>query len=153
MYTILHIILIFSGLSENRNKYFEFVNIGYWTSVLGFVTHELAFPHVKHYFRNITLDIITMHVSKRHSQKLCDSNKISSNFNQRPPWQILKKDQRGEIIQHSGIVMEILKELSRMLNFSYILHDASSLDANEDMVNLNDTVCKKYTTYISSFDV
>uniref|UniRef100_A0A1I8M4L7 Ionotropic glutamate receptor C-terminal domain-containing protein n=1 Tax=Musca domestica TaxID=7370 RepID=A0A1I8M4L7_MUSDO len=106
------------GLSENRNKYFEFVNIGYWTSVLGFVTHELAFPHVKHYFRNITLDIITMH---------------------RPPWQILKKDQRGEIIQHSGIVMEILKELSRMLNFSYILHDASSLDANEDMVNLNDT--------------
>ncbi|XP_075148376.1 ionotropic receptor 93a [Haematobia irritans] len=104
------------GSFENRNKHFEFVNIGYWTSVLGFVTHELAFPHITHYFRNITLDIITIH---------------------RPPWQILKKDSSGKIIEHSGIVMEILKELSKMLNFTYVLHDATAMD--EEIRSQNDT--------------
>uniref|UniRef100_A0A905RZW6 Lig_chan-Glu_bd domain-containing protein n=1 Tax=Stomoxys calcitrans TaxID=35570 RepID=A0A905RZW6_STOCA len=103
---------------ENRNKYFDFVSIGYWTSVLGFVTHELAFPHITHYFRNITLDIITIHS---------------------PPWQILKKDSKGKIIEHSGIVMEILKELSRMLNFSYVLHDASAIDPHDELHNQNET--------------
>lgn len=33
--------------------------------MLGFVTHELAFPHVTHNFRNITLDILTVHVKKK----------------------------------------------------------------------------------------
>ncbi|XP_073816312.1 ionotropic receptor 93a [Musca autumnalis] len=102
----------------NRNKYFEFVNIGYWTSVLGFVTHELAFPHITHFFRNITLDIVTIN---------------------RSPWQMLKKNQKGDIIEHSGIVMEILKELSRLLNFTYVLHDAAAIDPNDDLVNQNDT--------------
>lgn len=51
-----------SASFDNRNKYFEFVNVGYWTPLLGFITQELAFPHITHYFRNITLDIITTHV-------------------------------------------------------------------------------------------
>lgn len=49
--------------SNNPNRNFEFMNIGYWTPVLGFVTEELAFPHATHFFRNITLDILTVHVS------------------------------------------------------------------------------------------
>lgn len=31
-------------------------------------------------------------------------------------------------MEHTGIVMEILKELSRALNFSYYLHEAHSPD-------------------------
>ncbi|KAI9577332.1 hypothetical protein GQX74_013041 [Glossina fuscipes] len=94
-------------ISENRNKNFEFTDVGYWSPTSGFVAHELLFPHVVHHFRNITLDIVTIH---------------------NPPWQIIKKDAKGTIIEYSGIVMEIVKELSRMLNFTYKLHDANILE-------------------------
>lgn len=40
-------------------------------------------------------------------------------------------------MEHKGIVMEIVKELSRMLNFSYVLHDAHAFSNDEPV---NDTV-------------
>ncbi|EDW96190.2 uncharacterized protein Dyak_GE25033 [Drosophila yakuba] len=92
-------------LRDAKNRNFEFINIGYWSPVLGFVCQELAFPHIEHHFRNITMDILTVH---------------------NPPWQILTKNSHGVIVEHKGIVMEIVKELSRALNFSYYLHEASS---------------------------
>ncbi|KAM7360872.1 ionotropic receptor 93a isoform 2-T2 [Cochliomyia hominivorax] len=120
--------------SKNPNKNFDFTNVGYWTPVLGFVTQELAFPHVTHYFRNVTLDILTVH---------------------NPPWQILKKDSRGNIIEHSGIVMEIVKELSRMLNFSYNLHDAhaNNNNYNDEQFGLNETDLLGSLTYIIPYQV
>ncbi|XP_067617872.1 ionotropic receptor 93a isoform X3 [Eurosta solidaginis] len=87
---------------DTRNKNFEFIDVGYWTPVLGFITHEVMFPHIEHFFRNVTLDILTVHG---------------------PPWQILERDNRGNVVQHSGIVMEILKEMSRRLNFTYNLYE------------------------------
>ncbi|XP_041673704.1 ionotropic receptor 93a [Drosophila eugracilis] len=90
---------------DAKNRNFEFINIGYWSPLLGFVCQELAFPHIEHHFRNITMDIVTIH---------------------NPPWQILTKNSHGVIVKHSGIVMEIIKELSRALNFSYYLHEAST---------------------------
>ncbi|XP_014095980.3 ionotropic receptor 93a isoform X1 [Bactrocera oleae] len=102
-------------LRDTRNRNFEFIDVGYWTPTLGFNTHEVMFPHITHFFRNITLDILTAHS---------------------PPWQILERNSHGDIVRHSGITMEILKEMSRMLNFSYILHEvkvnAADL-ASEDM--------------------
>ncbi|KAH8268070.1 hypothetical protein KR018_012072, partial [Drosophila ironensis] len=102
---------------DAKNRNFEFINIGYWSPLLGFVCQELTFPHIEHHFRNITMDVVTVH---------------------NPPWQILTKDRHGVIVEHKGIVMELLKELSRALNFSYYLHEAteyplttSSLSANE----------------------
>ncbi|XP_017477570.1 PREDICTED: uncharacterized protein LOC108367467 [Rhagoletis zephyria] len=89
-------------LSDTRNKNFEFIDVGYWTPILGFITHEIMFPHIEHFFRNITLNVLTVHS---------------------PPWQILERDNRGDIVKHSGIVIEILKEMSRMLNFSYNLQE------------------------------
>ncbi|XP_036673831.3 ionotropic receptor 93a isoform X2 [Drosophila suzukii] len=91
---------------DAKNRNFEFINIGYWSPMLGFVCQELAFPHIEHHFRNITMDIVTVH---------------------NPPWQILTKNSNGAIVKHSGIVMEIIKELSRALNFSYYLHEAAAL--------------------------
>jgi len=48
---------------DAKNRNFEFINIGYWSPMLGFVCQELAFPHIEHHFRNITMDIVTVHVS------------------------------------------------------------------------------------------
>ncbi|XP_032312230.1 ionotropic receptor 93a [Drosophila ananassae] len=90
---------------DAKNQNFEFINIGYWSPLLGFVCQELTFPHIDHHFRNITMDVVTVH---------------------NPPWQILTKDSHGVILEHKGIVMELLKELSRALNFSYYLHEASN---------------------------
>ncbi|XP_037810946.1 ionotropic receptor 93a [Lucilia sericata] len=118
-----------SSNSPNRN--FEFTNVGYWSPLLGFVTQDLAFPHAIHHFRNITLDILTVH---------------------NPPWQILKKDSRGNIIEHSGIVMEIVKELSRMLNFSYKLHDAHAI-TNDEQMGQNETDLLGTLTYIIPYQV
>ncbi|XP_003736546.3 ionotropic receptor 93a [Drosophila pseudoobscura] len=92
---------------DARNQNFEFVDIGYWSPLLGFVCQELTFPHIAQHFRNITMDIVTMH---------------------NPPWQILTKNSDGVIVEHKGITLEILKELSRALNFSYYLHEAKTYD-------------------------
>ncbi|XP_023172805.2 ionotropic receptor 93a [Drosophila hydei] len=97
---------------DAKNRNFEFINIGYWTPLLGFICHELTFPHIDHHFRNITMDIVTVH---------------------NPPWQILTKDSRGVIVEHSGIVMEIVKELSRALNFSYYLHEGQLPDTTDTL--------------------
>uniref|UniRef100_A0A1A9Z7D3 Ionotropic glutamate receptor C-terminal domain-containing protein n=1 Tax=Glossina pallidipes TaxID=7398 RepID=A0A1A9Z7D3_GLOPL len=103
-----------TDVSGNHNKNFEFADVGYWSPTSGFVAHELLFPHVVHYFRNITLDIVTIHSALVLHRK-------------NPPWQIIKKDAKGTV-EYSGIVMEIVKELSRMLNFTYKLHDANTLE-------------------------
>uniref|UniRef100_A0A1A9W573 Ionotropic glutamate receptor C-terminal domain-containing protein n=1 Tax=Glossina brevipalpis TaxID=37001 RepID=A0A1A9W573_9MUSC len=112
-------------ISENRNKNFEFIDVGYWSPTLGVIAYESLFPHIVHHFRNITLDILTIH---------------------NPPWQIIKKDTKGTIIEYSGIVMEIVKELSRMLNFTYKLHDANTLEF-EAYENQNETVITKINLY------
>ena len=42
---------------------------------------------------------------------------------QYPPWQVLKKDKRGKILETSGLVFEILDQISYKLNFSYIVRE------------------------------
>ncbi|XP_037955299.1 ionotropic receptor 93a-like [Teleopsis dalmanni] len=117
---------------EGRNKNFEFINIGYWSPVNGFVTHELTFPHIQHYFRNITLDIVTMH---------------------NPPWQILKKDNKGAVVEHSGIVIEILKELSRMLNFTYHFYEVKRVDEDDLLYNNENNTLTGSLTHIIPYNV
>ncbi|XP_055850497.1 ionotropic receptor 93a [Episyrphus balteatus] len=105
-----------SSNKHAKNKY-EFIDVGYWSPILGFVTTDAIFPHIKERFRNITMDVITYH---------------------NPPWQILKINEKGDVIQSSGIVIELLRELSRKLNFTYRLYDARLLE-DDTAINENDT--------------
>ena len=36
-----------------------------------------------------------------------------------PPWQTLKKDNQGNIVASSGLIFEVMDQISRKLNFSY----------------------------------
>ena len=36
-----------------------------------------------------------------------------------PPWTILKKDKKGEIVEATGVVFEVLDQISYKLNFTY----------------------------------
>ena len=36
-----------------------------------------------------------------------------------PPWQILTKDRKGEIVDASGVIFQMLDEISYLLNFTY----------------------------------
>ena len=36
-----------------------------------------------------------------------------------PPWTILQKDSKGEIVEASGVVFEVLDQISYKLNFTY----------------------------------
>ena len=38
---------------------------------------------------------------------------------QHPPWSILKKDKHGEIVEATGVVFEVLDQISYKLNFTY----------------------------------
>lgn len=38
---------------------------------------------------------------------------------QYPPWQILKVNETGHVEKYSGLVFEIVNELSNSLNFTY----------------------------------
>ncbi|XP_055903819.1 ionotropic receptor 93a [Eupeodes corollae] len=112
----------FKKFHKNKTKkldknIYDFEDVGYWSPVLGFVTVDAIFPHIEERFRNITMDVITYH---------------------NPPWQNLKTNEKGEIIESSGIIIELLKEFSRKLNFSYRLYDAKTFE-DDPTVNENTT--------------
>lgn len=38
---------------------------------------------------------------------------------QNPPWQILKTNASGDVVEFKGIVFDIIQELAKSLNFTY----------------------------------
>lgn len=43
---------------------YDYVDVGYWSPLFGFVSKDVLFPHISHKFRNISLNVITYHVNK-----------------------------------------------------------------------------------------
>ncbi len=37
-----------------------------------------------------------------------------------PPWQIYERDNKGKVVRHTGLVLELAKELGNRLNFRFI---------------------------------
>ena len=40
-----------------------------------------------------------------------------------PPWQTLTKDNQGNIVASSGLIFEVMDQISRKLNFSYSVRE------------------------------
>uniref|UniRef100_A0A6P7FIH8 Ionotropic receptor 93a isoform X2 n=1 Tax=Diabrotica virgifera virgifera TaxID=50390 RepID=A0A6P7FIH8_DIAVI len=62
-----------------------------------------------------------------------------------PPWQILKFNSSGDVIEYSGLIFDVIFELSRNLNFTFRLEivnktdtgssNSTSYDTNNDLTN------------------
>ena len=94
------------------------LEVGYWTPAGPYLMDDL-FPHVKGNFRGRTIPVASVHVSVY--QGLCLH--YLSILSQYPPWQVLKKDNKGRIIETSGLIFEVLDQISYKLNFSYTVRE------------------------------
>lgn len=86
------------------NEFFEsgasvdLITSGSWQPQYGLKLYDNVFPHSVHGFRGKTLPIISFH---------------------HPPWQILQFNETGHVVKYTGLIFDIINELSRSLNFSY----------------------------------
>ncbi|KAG5884877.1 hypothetical protein JTB14_025041 [Gonioctena quinquepunctata] len=78
----------------------DLLSVGTWRPSDGATMHDELFLHVAHGFRGKTLPMVTFH---------------------NPPWQILKFNESGDVIEYKGLVFDIIKELSESLNFTFRL--------------------------------
>ncbi|KAL5274387.1 hypothetical protein ACFFRR_000866 [Megaselia abdita] len=80
---------------------FNEINVGVWNPIFGIISEDVLFPHIEHRFRNATLKLLTYN---------------------NPPWQTIKKLEGGNDTQssftYSGIILNIMEELSQRLNFT-----------------------------------
>ncbi len=51
---------------------------------------------------------------------------------QNPPWQIISQNE-SDLAETSGVVMDVLREISKKLNFTYTLHVTNILQVNSNM--------------------
>ena len=97
------------------------LEVGFWTPAGPHLKDDL-FPHVKGNFRGRVIPIASVHVS--YSMKLYFIlSSISLSVIQYPPWQNLIKDDSGKIIGKSGLIFEVLNQISHKLNFSYSVRE------------------------------
>ncbi|KAF7278271.1 hypothetical protein GWI33_008627 [Rhynchophorus ferrugineus] len=87
-------------LENNRadNSIAEILSVGTWRPSDGPTMTDELFPHVSHGFRGKTLPVVSFH---------------------NPPWQILRLNDTGDVVEYSGIIFDIMKELSKNLNFTF----------------------------------
>ena len=95
------------------------LEVGFWTPAGPHLKDDL-FPHVKGNFRGRVIPIASVHVS--YSVKLYFMP-TSLPLIQYPPWQNLIKDDSGKIIGKSGLIFEVLNQISHKLNFSYSVRE------------------------------
>ncbi|CAG0900474.1 unnamed protein product, partial [Darwinula stevensoni] len=93
---------------------FDFVDVGAWQPFQGLHLFDDLFPHVTGGFRKRVIAV------------------ASVNF---PPWQIYIRDKNGAVIDYSGLMFELMDELARKLNFSYIVYTPSD-GTNTGVVNM-----------------
>ncbi|XP_058458924.1 ionotropic receptor 93a [Malaya genurostris] len=94
-----------SGESESpgpvaKSKQPEIVDVGYWTPQDGFMMQDFLFPHIADKFRGVHLNFYSYH---------------------NPPWQFVALNESGHPHLSHGVVLDVLKELSRKLNFTYTI--------------------------------
>jgi glutamate receptor, ionotropic, invertebrate len=124
---------------------FKLINAGMWRPFEGLVMTDVLFPHITHGFRGRNFHIITYHVRIYFYYKFFKSVKFSQN----PPWQYIETNGTDIVGSAQGIVIDILNEMSKKLNFTYTLHSTStSTETNTTDVLTNATV-RKYLNFFS----
>ncbi|GLV41761.1 Ionotropic receptor 93a [Carabus blaptoides fortunei] len=96
------------GRTYMQNHNDELLQVGFWRPSDGVSFTDEMFPHIKHKFRGRVLPLVTYH---------------------NPPWQILTINESGSVSDYRGLTFDIIRELSRRLNFTYIL-GLSKTDTN-----------------------
>nr|CAH7714859.1 unnamed protein product [Callosobruchus chinensis] len=112
----------FQGKSININL----LDVGTWRPSDGTSFSDVLFLHVAHGFRNKLLPLVSYH---------------------NPPWQILKLNSSGEIVEYSGLVFDIIKELAKNLNFTFTVELVNKTLTN----TFNDS--NSVTQYILTNDI
>lgn len=116
----------------------KLLDVGYWKPTVGYQMTDFIFPHVTHGFRNKKLHIVTYHVRIIGGDlgKVFILNLITFIL-KNPPWQIITYNESGQPSKFDGVVIDILKELSKKLNFTYTLHvttmDMSYMNETEEL--------------------
>ncbi|CAH1987367.1 unnamed protein product [Acanthoscelides obtectus] len=86
------------GEFQGKTNTINLHDVGTWRPNDGTSFTDVLFLHVAHGFRSKLLPLVSYH---------------------NPPWQILKLNTSGEIIEYSGLVFDIIRELARNLNFTF----------------------------------
>ncbi|XP_032780449.2 ionotropic receptor 93a [Daphnia magna] len=73
------------------------LDVASWDAAHGLVVYDDFFPHFTGGLRQRVINVTTMEF---------------------PPWQIFERDRNGKVIRHTGLVLELAKELGNRLNFS-----------------------------------
>ncbi|XP_058063551.1 ionotropic receptor 93a [Anopheles bellator] len=105
--------------SKERKK-FSLLDIGYWSPQDGFMLSDALFPHTRYGFRGSQLVFYSYH---------------------NPPWQFVSYNESGYATVTSGVIYDVLTELSRKLNFTY------TLVITQGVIDQNTTVLDGNTTY------
>ncbi|XP_055527509.1 ionotropic receptor 93a [Wyeomyia smithii] len=88
------------GAAQSARNKIALIEAGYWTPQDGFVMEDFLFPHIAHGFRGIHLNFYSYH---------------------NPPWQFVAYNESGVPHLTHGVVLDVLSELSRILNFTYTI--------------------------------
>uniref|UniRef100_A0A182QEU3 Ionotropic glutamate receptor C-terminal domain-containing protein n=1 Tax=Anopheles farauti TaxID=69004 RepID=A0A182QEU3_9DIPT len=111
--------LMADGNEMIERKKYTMLDIGYWSPQDGFMLTDALFPHAKFGFRGVQLVFYSYH---------------------NPPWQFVTYNESGSPVISSGVVYDILKELSRKLNFTYTMVIAQPTEINGSFVEGNITI-------------
>ncbi|CRL07373.1 CLUMA_CG020350, isoform A [Clunio marinus] len=106
--------------SKETSNGLKMIDAGFWKPFDGLKMTDALFPHVSHGFRNKQFKVITYH---------------------NPPWQYVINNESGIVGMPSGVVFDILNEVSKKLNFSYVIHLAQVSTAT-NITDANGTVTK-----------
>ena len=79
----------------------DILDVGTWTPA-GSTLRDDLFPHVKGNFRGRRIPVASVH---------------------NPPWTNFVKDKDGKFVKYSGLVIEVLNQISYKLNFTYSVHE------------------------------
>ncbi|XP_021705215.1 ionotropic receptor 93a [Aedes aegypti] len=112
---------LLTGVMSTHRKQISLLDVGYWTPQDGFIMRDNMFPHVADGFRGVHLNFYSYH---------------------NPPWQFVTYNESGHLSLSRGVVMDILTELSRKLNFTFnILISQTNLEYIGNMTDdANNTI-------------
>ncbi|XP_050293416.1 ionotropic receptor 93a [Anthonomus grandis grandis] len=104
---------------ETDESVAQILSVGTWRPSDGATLVDELFPHVTQGFRRKTLPLVSFH---------------------NPPWQILKTNASGDVVEFGGIVFKIINELAKNLNFTY----AVEIIKSHNPPNVSATIASSY---------
>ncbi|RZC40297.1 glutamate receptor ionotropic, delta-2, partial [Asbolus verrucosus] len=103
--------------SSNSDNVPELISVGNWRPSDGPSLSDELFPHIVHGFRKRNLPLVSFH---------------------NPPWQIIKLNDSGSIMEYTGLIFDLIKELSKSLNFTYTVDIAKiNSEASDNFTDSN----------------